>query len=135
MAFKEMMEILQENNKGKIVLIKLGAFYIATGKDAVLLHKKLDLKCTCFTNNACKVGVPITSLDKYIEKLENLKLSYIVYDYNKEKNELKEKCSKIGKLNKEKNNNINCLICKGIEKYKNDKYLEALAKYLEKDKE
>ena len=134
MAFKEMMEILQEKDKGKIILIKLGAFYIATGKDAVLLHKKLNLKYTCFTNNTCKVGVPIASLDKYIEKLDKEKLAYIVYDYDKEKNELKEKCTKTGKLNKETEHNINCLICRGVEKYKDDKYLEALTKYLSKEK-
>ncbi len=38
MSFSSMMEILQERNKGKIVLIKLGAFYVATEKDAVFLH-------------------------------------------------------------------------------------------------
>lgn len=134
MAFKEMIEILQERNNGKIVLIKLGAFYVATGKDAVLLHEKLGLKCTCFTNNTCKVGVPIASLEKYIAKLDKEKLAYTVYDYDKEKNELKEKCTKIGKLNKETNYNINCLLCKGVEKYKNDKYAEALVKFFSKDK-
>ena len=38
MSFSNMLEILQEKNKGKIVLVKLGVFYIATGKDAVLLN-------------------------------------------------------------------------------------------------
>ena len=46
-----MLEILKEKNKGKIVIIKLGAFYIATEEDAVFLHKKIDLKCNCFKNN------------------------------------------------------------------------------------
>ena len=43
MSFSNMLEILKEKNKGKIVIIKLGAFYVATGEDAVLLHKKLNL--------------------------------------------------------------------------------------------
>lgn len=48
MSFSKMLEILQEKNGARIVLIKLGHFYIATGKDAVLLHNKFGLKCTCF---------------------------------------------------------------------------------------
>jgi len=59
MSFSKMLEILKEKNKGKMVLIKVGAFYVATGEDAVLLHNKLDLKCTCFKNQECKVGFPI----------------------------------------------------------------------------
>ena len=55
MSFSKMLEILQERNEKKIVLIRLGMFYIATGRDAVLLHDKLNLKCTCFTDNVCKV--------------------------------------------------------------------------------
>ena len=36
-----MMELLQEKNKGKIILCNCGNFYVATGKDAVTLHEKL----------------------------------------------------------------------------------------------
>ncbi len=28
------------------------------------------IKCTCFKNNICKIGIPINSLEKYIEKLD-----------------------------------------------------------------
>lgn len=133
MSFSNMLEILQEKNKGKIVLIKLGAFYVATEKDAVLLHNKLELKCTCFKNNTCKVGIPINSLEKYIEKLDKIKYSYIIYDYNKEKNELKEIYSKIGKQNKVVDKNINCLKCKGVVAYKNDEYMEAIYKLLNQE--
>ena len=51
---------------------KLGTFYIATEKDAVFLHKKIHLKCTCFKNNICKVGFPVNSLEKYIEELNEI---------------------------------------------------------------
>lgn len=135
MSFSNMLEILQEKNKGKIVLIKLGAFYVATDKDAVLLHDKLNLKCNCFKNNVCKVGIPVTSLDKYKELLDKTKYAYVIYDYDKEKVELKEICSKVGKLNKITEKNINCLTCKGINKYKEDEYMEAICKLIEKDKE
>ena len=47
MAFSQMLDILKVKEKGTIVLVRLGSFYVAVGEDAVLLHKKLDLKCTC----------------------------------------------------------------------------------------
>lgn len=50
-----------------------------------------------FINNICKVGFPVNSLEKYIEKLNEINYSYIIYDINNEKNELIEVCSKIGK--------------------------------------
>lgn len=83
MSFSSMLEILQEKNKGKIVIIKLGAFYIATGRDATLLHKKLGLKCTCYKNNICKVGIPVASIEKYIPILDRTKYAYVIYDYDK----------------------------------------------------
>lgn len=117
MGFSNMLEILQEKNKGKIVLVKLGTFYIATGRDAILLNVKLNLKCTCYKNNICKVGVPVNSIDKYIEKLNKTKYSYVIYDYDKEQKELKLRYEKNGKINKITEKNNNCLFCKGIEKY------------------
>ena len=59
-----MLEILKEKNKGKIVIIKLGAFYIATEEDAVFLHKKIDLKCNCFKNNIYKMLEEILYINK-----------------------------------------------------------------------
>lgn len=98
MSFSNMLEILQEKNKDRIVLIRLETFYIATGRDALLLHTKLDLKCTCFKNNVCKVGIPVMSINKYIEKLDKIKYAYIIYEYDKEKTELKEQYKKDKKL-------------------------------------
>ena len=74
-----MLELLQEKNNQRVVLIKTGIFYIATGKDAIFLNKVLKLKCTCFSENVCKVGIPETSLPKYLERLDRLNVSYIVY--------------------------------------------------------
>lgn len=134
MSFSSMLEILQEKEQGKIVLIKLGTFYIATGRDALLLHTKLNLKCTCFKNNICKVGVPVTAIDKYIEKLNKTKYAYVIYDYNKENMELVVKYQKEGKKHKITTKNNNCLECKGIQKYEDDNYMLAIEKLL-KNKE
>lgn len=62
-------------------MVKLGTFYIAVGEDAVLLHKKLDLKCSCYKTNICKVGFPINALGKYIEKLNEAKYAYVIMSH------------------------------------------------------
>ena len=132
MSFSKMLEILQERNEKKIVLIKLGMFYIATGRDAVLLHDKLNLKCTCFTDNVCKVGVPITAIDKYIEKLDKTGYGYVIYNYNKDKAELTEVLTKVGRDTRITSKNLNCLTCKGISAYTDDEYILALCNNYEK---
>ncbi len=47
MGFSKMMELLQIKSKGKIVLCNAGSFYIAMGRDAILLHELLELKLIC----------------------------------------------------------------------------------------
>lgn len=134
MKYCELVKILRQENKGKMLLINAGIFYIAIEEDAVLLNNKLKLKCSCFQKNTCKVGVPINVIDKYLEKIENLGYSYIVYNLDKEKEELKVVKEFKGKLNKTKKKNINCLICKGVCQYKDDKYMEAIRKLHEQQK-
>lgn len=136
MSFGEMMEILQMKNKGKIVICNAGEFYLATGKDAVLLKELIGLKLTCLKPEICKVGFPIASLEKYLEKIHETQYSYIVYYFNQQKEELEILATKEGKkINRLEKNNNNCYICsKGTKKYKKpDKYMIALAKLYEKE--
>ena len=128
-----MINILRQKHKEEILLINAGAFYIAIEEDAVLLNNKLKLKCSCFQKNTCKVGVPINSLEKYLEKIQKLGYSYIVYNFNKKEQELKIVKKYEGKKNRTKRKNINCLLCKGITKYKDDVYMEALKKIYEQN--
>ena len=114
MSFSKMLDLLKQKEKGKIVIVKLGNFYVATEEDAVLLHDKLNLKCSCYKNKTCKIGFPVKSLEKYIEKLNETKYAYVIYDYNSLKIELKEIARRTGKHNKETEKSINCLICQGI---------------------
>ena len=88
MGFSQMMELLQVKNKGKIVLCNAGNFYIAIGKDAILLNELLELKLSCLKPEICKVGFPITSLEKYIDKIQEKRYSYIVYYFDQQKEEL-----------------------------------------------
>ena len=78
MSFSTMLDGLKEQEKRKIVFIKLGTFYVAVGEDAVLLHNKLELKCTCYKNHMCKVGFLVNALDKYVEKLNETKYAYVI---------------------------------------------------------
>jgi len=128
MTFSGMIKFLQEANPGRLVLIKMGTFYIARGKDAVFLNRELNLKVICLEKEICKVGFPIHVLEKYIEKINKLKVSYVIYDYDKEENKLKEIAKKDGKKVEEKEERVNCLLCgKAPNYYKNiDKYEEAL---------
>ena len=132
MSFSQMLKIIRENDKGKIVFINAGAFYIAVEEDAVLLNNKLKLKCTCFQKNTCKVGVPVKSIDTYLEKIKKLGYSYIVYNLDRTNEELNIIRNYEGKKNKTARKNLNCLICKGIQAYEDDKYMGALKKLYEK---
>ena len=82
------MELLQIKNKGKIVFCNAGNFYIAIGKDAVLLKELLGLQLSCFKTEVCKVGFPIASLEKYMGLIEETEYGYIVYYLDKEKSKL-----------------------------------------------
>ena len=44
MKYTEIIEKLQKEEKGKIIIVKCGAFFVSLGKDAVILHKLLGLK-------------------------------------------------------------------------------------------
>jgi GTPase involved in cell partitioning and DNA repair len=136
MGFSKMMELLQQKNKGKIVFCNTGNFYIAIGKDAVLLNNLIDLKLSCLKQEICKVGFPINALEKYTELIAEKEYSYIVYFFNQEKEELEIIMQYEGKNNNEiKENRINCYTCAHCTNaYKKiDKYISAAAKLYEKE--
>ena len=80
MSFEKMVELLQQKDNGKIILVNSGSFYIARGKDAVLLHNILNLKVNCMEAEICKIGLPLNSLNKYTQLIEQEQYSYIVYN-------------------------------------------------------
>ena len=134
MSFSKMFDLLREKEHGKVVFVKCGHFYIAIEEDTVLLNDLLGLKCTCFRENTCKVGVPVNSIEKYISKLQELRYGYVVYDYDKTNIELRKISEGKGKENHVKNKNINCLVCKAISKYKEDRYLEAVNRLISEER-
>lgn len=136
MSFGKMVELLQRKDNGKIILVNSGSFYIARGRDALLLHNILNLKVNCMEAEICKIGFPLNSLEKYTQLIEQEQYSYIVYNYD----------NKLGKLNITKKYNgkklntieeekLNCYICKNTVKMykKNDKYIQAVADLYEEE--
>ena len=79
------MKILAEYNKvkaehiRKLLLLKMGAFYVALGIDAYILHEILGLKLTDMSN-VKKVGVPVGSIEKYIDLMQSYDIPYVVVD-------------------------------------------------------
>lgn len=136
MSFGKMVELLQRKDNGKIILVNSGSFYIARGRDAVLIHNILNLKVNCMEAEICKIGFPLNSLEKYTQLIEQEQYSYIVYNFD----------NKLGKLNITKKYNgkklntieeekLNCYICKNTVKMykKNDKYIQAVADLYEEE--
>lgn len=86
MTFSNKIFELQEKYPQDVILIKNGIFFIAVGKDALFLNKIINLKCTCFGNEICKVGFLVKSAELYIEKMKKTGISFKMYllDSNKE---------------------------------------------------
>lgn len=131
-----MIELLQLKDKGYIILVNSGSFYIARGKDAILLNRLFDLKVNCMEIEVCKVGFPTISLNKYIKLIEEKGYSYIVYNFDNEISKLnilkKYRGNKINDIKEEK---LNCYMCKNTVKMykKHDKYIQAVAELYEQE--
>ena len=136
MSFGKMVELLQQKDKEKIILVNSGSFYIARGKDAVLLHNILNLKVNCMEAEICKIGFPLNSLEKYTELIEQEQYSYIVYNFDNKLGKLdiikKYNGKKINTIKEEK---LNCYICTNTVKMykKNDIYIQAVANLYEEE--
>lgn len=98
-------------HKEDVILIQMGKFYYAYGKDAYILSGIFGYKLNEFEKNIYSVAFPVNSYTKVISKLENLKVNYLVLD---------------------RKNNYEIL---ELQNYKNlNKYTEVLEKNIEKVK-
>ena len=79
MKIKETYLIQKEKYDDYIILIKVGNFYNVLSKDAQILSTIFNYKKNTFTGTI-KVGFPISSLNKILKTLDNLKINYIVYE-------------------------------------------------------
>lgn len=129
MGFSKMVGLLQRKENGYIILVNAGNFYIARGKDAILLNKILGLKLSCLETEVCKVGFPLGSLEKYTKLIEEKNYSYIVYNFDSILGKLSI-LKKFNGRNKSLGNEeqANCYLCSNtVNMYKKtDKYMQAL---------
>jgi len=66
------------DNENTICMFEMGAFYIVLNEQAIYLSELLGLKKVCFAPGICKVGFPKGSLTKYVKKLRDLSISFVV---------------------------------------------------------
>ena len=136
MGVYKMLELLQAKDKGYIILVNIGSFYIAAGKDAVLLHNILNLKASCMEPEICKVGFPINSISKYAKLIEEKNYSYVIYNYDNQEEKLKIIKKYQGTyFNNIEVNKLNCYICTNkVKMYKkHDKYIQAVSNLYEEE--
>ena len=79
MKIKETYLIQKEKYDDYIILIKVGNFYNVLSKDAQILSTIFNYKKNTFAGTI-KAGFPISSLNKVLKTLDNLKINYIVYE-------------------------------------------------------
>ena len=74
-----MIETIKEIHKEDLVLVKVGTFYTAYGKDAYIINYMFNYKLNK-TQDVYTSAFPITSLAKVTAILEQNKINYIVLD-------------------------------------------------------
>ena len=75
-----LFEDVLEDNKNRICMFQIGAFYVIINEQAIYISELLGLKKVCFAPGICKVGFPKGSLTKYMKKLQYLRISFAVLD-------------------------------------------------------
>jgi len=111
MKFVEIVETLQEQNSQKIILVKNGIFFVAIGKDALVLSDQIGLKRTCMKEKLCKVGFLVKSSEKYIKILQEKNLSFGLYVIDKKDEKIEEIYTYEGSNIEEERTCLNCEEC------------------------
>lgn len=70
----------KKQDASSIYIFRVGIFYNIFNEDAKIINEKLGLKLTQLSPEIIKCGFPISSLEKYTKKLDNLQLKYKIID-------------------------------------------------------
>ena len=110
----------QQENQGYLILVRCGAFFVAIGANAVILSNELGLNTICMVKGICKIGIPLNSLYDYIKRLEQLKYSFVIYNYSKD--EMIENGKKYAEMYRNRGKCVDksqiLITCENCEKYK-----------------
>ena len=131
MKLVEEIKKLQNDNTGKIIMVKNGIFFVAIGKDAIILNDILGLKLTCMRKGLCKVGFLVKNVEKYIKKMESIGNSFALY-VKDEKENLEQIYNFEGTKTEETKECKNCKEC--LNKKEDEKDILERVKILGKNK-
>ena len=80
MKYTDLLQKLQKENEGHIVIMQSGIFFISVGKDALELNKLLGLKLTCMKEGMCKVRFSNKIYRKIYKQIRRFKnIFYYIY--------------------------------------------------------
>lgn len=93
--FREKYFNLKGKRSDSIIIMKNGIFYNVLGKDCYIIKNIFGYKVSSF-GDTIRAGFPIKSLNRVLDTLDKLKISYLVYEnfivlevhYNSENYEL-----------------------------------------------
>ena len=77
----------------------------------MFLHQEIGLKITCAKPRLCKIGIPVNSIMKYMDLLENMNYTFSIYDYEKESKKLILKYEYSGYKKVKYNDEVDCEEC------------------------
>lgn len=67
--FIDKVKKMQQENPGKILLVRNGIFFCGFGKDAVIVNKAMNYKPICAQEEICKIGIPVNGFKEVIPTL------------------------------------------------------------------
>ena len=79
MAIITMIKVIKEIHPESLVLVKVGKFYNAYGKDSYIISYLFGYKLKT-VEGVSSTGFPVEGLNKVKAKLENKKIDYILLD-------------------------------------------------------
>lgn len=77
----DLFRMLKLEYKEYLILFKSGNFYLSFAEDAIIMNKVFNYKINDLKSNI-KVGFPVNSLNKCLEKLKNLNINFLIIDNN-----------------------------------------------------
>lgn len=78
MKIENTIKIFKEIHPESIILIKMGTFYHAYGRDSYILSYLFNYQVKKVQCNYSTCGFPSSGLNKVLSKLEELEVSYII---------------------------------------------------------
>lgn len=79
MAVIRIVKTIKQIHPKDVLLVKIGSFYHAYGKDAIILSYLFNYKIK-IQENIYTCGFPLASYKKVISKLEDKKINYLMVD-------------------------------------------------------